>query len=60
CNVSISYIVYLFIIYIFLYCKFTYYLLFSIFLNNNVTCHILGEFFSLMWTLYGASKGPFY
>ncbi|CAN6860411.1 unnamed protein product [Brassica oleracea] len=30
------------------------------FLNNNVTCHILGEFFSLMWTLYGASKGPFY
>ncbi|CAF1931444.1 unnamed protein product, partial [Brassica oleracea var. botrytis] len=24
------------------------------------TCHILGEFFPLMWTLYGASKGLFY
>ncbi|CAN6826215.1 unnamed protein product, partial [Brassica oleracea] len=24
------------------------------------TCHLSGEFFSLMWTLYGASKGSFY
>ncbi|CAN6984940.1 unnamed protein product, partial [Brassica rapa subsp. trilocularis] len=24
------------------------------------TCHLSGEFFLLMWTLYGASKGPFY
>ncbi|CAN6898488.1 unnamed protein product, partial [Brassica oleracea] len=30
------------------------------FLNNNYTCHLLGELFSLMWTLYGASKGLFY
>ncbi|CAN6868317.1 unnamed protein product, partial [Brassica oleracea] len=59
CNVSISYIFYLLIIYFSLYCKFTYYL-FSIFLNNNATSHILGEFFSLMWTLYVASKNPFY
>ncbi|CAN6927786.1 unnamed protein product [Brassica oleracea] len=54
----------------FLYCLFTYYIFFFIlqiyllfifyFLNNNVTCHILREFFLLMWTLYGASKGPFY
>ncbi|CAF1856036.1 unnamed protein product [Brassica oleracea] len=49
----------------FLYCLFTYYIFFLIlfifyFLNNNATCHILGEFFSLMWTLYGVSKGPFY
>ncbi|CAN6832043.1 unnamed protein product, partial [Brassica oleracea] len=28
--------------------------------TNNATCHISGEFFSLMWTLYGASKGLFY
>ncbi|CAF2106946.1 unnamed protein product, partial [Brassica oleracea var. botrytis] len=60
CNVSISYIVYLLIIYFSLYYKFTYYLLFSIFVNNNATCHILEEFFSLMWMLYGASKGSFY
>ncbi|CAN7132849.1 unnamed protein product, partial [Brassica rapa subsp. narinosa] len=26
-----------------------------------VTCHLSEEnFFSLIWTLYGASKGPFY
>ncbi|CAN7101327.1 unnamed protein product, partial [Brassica rapa subsp. narinosa] len=24
------------------------------------TCHLLGEFSLLMWTLYGASKGSFY
>ncbi|CAN6864148.1 unnamed protein product, partial [Brassica oleracea] len=49
---------------------FTYYLFFLIlqiyllfilyFLNNNATCHLSGELFSLMWTLYGASKGSFY
>ncbi|CAN6995277.1 unnamed protein product [Brassica oleracea var. botrytis] len=54
----------------FLYCLFTYYIFFPyitnlliiyfLFLNNNVTCHFLGELFSLMWTLYGASKGLFY
>ncbi|KAL0825304.1 hypothetical protein Bca101_048981 [Brassica carinata] len=54
----------------FLYCLFTYYLFFLIlqiyllfifyFLGNNVTCHFSGNFFSLMWTHYGASKGPFY
>ncbi|KAL0825322.1 hypothetical protein Bca101_048999 [Brassica carinata] len=54
----------------FLYCLFTYYIFFLIlqiyllfifyFLNNNVTCHILEEFISLMWTLHGASKDPFY
>ncbi|CAN6879209.1 unnamed protein product, partial [Brassica oleracea] len=59
CNVSISYIVYLLIIYFFLILQI--YLLFIFyFLNNNVTCHFLGELFSLMWTLYGASKGLFY
>ncbi|CAN6892332.1 unnamed protein product [Brassica oleracea] len=55
----------------FLYCLFTYYIFFLIlqiyllfiifyFLNNNATCHILGKLFSLMWMLYGTSKGPFY
>ncbi|CAN6838177.1 unnamed protein product [Brassica oleracea] len=47
---------------------FTYYLLFSklyimFFFYKiviNATCHLSGEFFSPMWTLYGASKGPFY
>ncbi|CAN6815776.1 unnamed protein product [Brassica oleracea] len=52
------------------YCLFTYYIFFLIlqiyllfifyFLNNNAKCHILGEFVSLMWTLYGDSKGLFY
>ncbi|CAN6847736.1 unnamed protein product, partial [Brassica oleracea] len=56
--VSTSYIVYLLIIYFSLYYKFTFYL-FSI-LNNNATCHILGELFSLMWMFYGASKCLFY
>ncbi|WZZ63825.1 hypothetical protein YC2023_075195 [Brassica napus] len=55
----------------FLYCIFTYYLFFLIlyiyfffiifyFLNNNATCYLSEEFFSLMWTLYGASKSSFY
>ncbi|CAN6892201.1 unnamed protein product [Brassica oleracea] len=54
----------------FLYCLFTYYIFFLIlqiyllfilyFLNNNVTCNLSEEFVSLMWTLYGASKGLFY
>ncbi|CAN7122260.1 unnamed protein product, partial [Brassica rapa subsp. narinosa] len=29
-------------------------------LKNNLKCYILKKFFLLMWTLYGASKGPFY
>ncbi|CAF1906320.1 unnamed protein product, partial [Brassica napus] len=55
----------------FLYCIFTYYLFFLIlclmyflyflyFLYFYTTCHLSGEFFPLMWTLYGASKDPFY
>ncbi|WZZ35203.1 hypothetical protein YC2023_018604 [Brassica napus] len=54
----------------FLYCLFTYYLFFLIlqiyllfifyFFGNNATCHFLGNFFSMMWTLYGASKCLFY
>ncbi|CAG7888477.1 unnamed protein product [Brassica rapa] len=56
-----------------LYYIFTYYLFFFIlffsFFNAvclqcktifYATCHLSGEFFLLMWTLYGASKGPFY
>ncbi|CAN7013907.1 unnamed protein product, partial [Brassica oleracea var. botrytis] len=42
---------YLFSLYLILKCKTIFY----------ATCHLSGEFlFLLMWTLYGASKGPFY
>ncbi|CAN6931544.1 unnamed protein product [Brassica oleracea] len=53
-------ILFIYLLYIFLILQI--YLLFIIFyfLNNNATCYILGEFFSLMWTLYGVSKGHFY
>ncbi|CAN6916925.1 unnamed protein product, partial [Brassica oleracea] len=46
-------------------CVFTYYLFFFILILKcktifYVTCHLSGEVVLLMWTLYGASKGPFY
>ncbi|CAN6910680.1 unnamed protein product, partial [Brassica oleracea] len=50
----------------YLYYIFTYYLFFFILLILKcktifyATCHLSGEVFLLMWTLYGASKGPFY
>ncbi|CAN6847133.1 unnamed protein product [Brassica oleracea var. botrytis] len=53
-------ILFIYLLYIFsLYCKFTYYIFF-IFSKNNVTRHLSVEFFPLMWTLHGISKGLFY
>ncbi|CAN6839330.1 unnamed protein product, partial [Brassica oleracea] len=52
--------------FIYLYIYNTYYLFFYILIILKcktifyVTCHLSGDFFSLMWTLYGASKGLFY
>ncbi|CAF1930127.1 unnamed protein product [Brassica napus] len=49
----------------FLYCIFSYYYFFLYFILKcktifYATCHFSGKVFLLMWTLYGASKGPFY
>ncbi|CAN6817585.1 unnamed protein product [Brassica oleracea] len=52
-------ILFIYLLYIFPYIS-NLLIIYFLFLNNNATCHILGEFFSLIWTLYGASKGPFY
>ncbi|CAN7022887.1 unnamed protein product, partial [Brassica rapa subsp. trilocularis] len=52
--------------YIYIFIIFIYYLFFYILIILKcktifyATCHLSEEFLSLMWTLYGASKGPFY
>ncbi|CAN6822240.1 unnamed protein product, partial [Brassica oleracea] len=46
----IEYFSFLYFIFLILKCKTIFY----------ATCHLSGEVFLLMWTLYGASKGLFY
>ncbi|CAG7899433.1 unnamed protein product, partial [Brassica rapa] len=54
------YIVYfIFTYYLFFLILYIYILFYYLFFGNNATCHLWREVFSLMWTLYGASKGYF-
>ncbi|CAN7132189.1 unnamed protein product, partial [Brassica rapa subsp. narinosa] len=56
--------------YIYIFIIFTYYLFFYILsislsytlylVNIDILYFKIDKFFSLMWMLYGASKGPFY
>ncbi|CAN6902044.1 unnamed protein product [Brassica oleracea] len=52
-------ILFIYLLYIFSYIA-NLLIIYFLFLNNNVTCHVSREIFLLMWTLYGASKSPFY